>query len=52
MISFDKQFESHKDFRDYLHFCVRQEIHGPIKEDAEEFQFRFVQPGSHQNLLK
>ncbi len=49
MISFDKQFESHKDFRDYLHFCVRQEIHGPIKEDAEEFRSQVLGARPAQN---
>ena len=36
MIDFEKEFGSHREFRDYLHYCMRQEIHGPIKEDTDE----------------
>lgn len=36
MIEFDKNFSSHKDFRDYFQECIRKDLHGPMETDDQE----------------
>ena len=42
MIDFSREFDSHKDFRDYFHECLRKEVHGPIQSDDEQFRNQHV----------
>ena len=49
MIDFDKEFNSHKEFRDCLHNSIRKELHGPVKSDEDEYKNKILQKSPEQN---